>query len=597
MAIQTFEDLKPFPGRFSLASSIACICALTTVAAMVYQIPEAAISCYLIIFLMKENAAENVAIGFGVIVVVSVVVVILIGIINLTIESSAQRMLVMAVASFVFLYLSSATKLGEGGGIVALVIAFVLTLVNDVPLGEVATRGVLYAWLMVATPMAIMILYNLAFGQTPQKLLRRALCERLDVAAAALRSSAPSQIPKVKELIGEGNGEQEKRILLTRIFHLAPSKDANWLAQSAEQSYKLLVAASQTPVGEAPSQRAGLAALCESQSRAIAAGKKPESPQCVAGELSSWEEQIFQCLEAMAGSGSQVKDAPTSDPFLSPDAFSNPIHQRFALKTTAAAMICYFTYSAIDWQGIHTAMITCYVACLGSAGETVHKLILRITGCLIGAFLGVMAIFFLIPHMESVGSLAFLVYGAILIAAWVSTGNERISYGGVQIGLAFLLTVLQGFEPSTDLGSARDRIVGILLGNLVVYFIFTSIWPVSVTNTVHGHLASAVKRMSGLLKLEPAERVTSISEVAAVKSDLSAVTDALAYSSFEPAGVRPSKRKVLQFSAFARQLSQMSSQILLGEGDADKFAKDLDRISHGIEETDQDRVPVSQSAQ
>src|SRR5690606_24507434 len=130
---------------------------------------------------------------------------------------------------------------------------------------------------------------------------------------------------------------------------------------------------------------------------------------------------------------------------------SNPVYSRFAIKTTAAATISYLVYTAIDWQGIHTAMITCYVAALGTTAETVHKLTLRIIGCLIGAAMGVGAILFLIPHMTSIGSLMALVFAGILIAGWVSSGSERIAYAGIQIGLAFLLTILQDFGPSIDL--------------------------------------------------------------------------------------------------------------------------------------------------
>ncbi|MCL7999838.1 hypothetical protein M8994_16485 [Brucella sp. 21LCYQ03] len=43
---------------------------------------------------------------------------------------------------------------------------------------------------------------------------------------------------------------------------------------------------------------------------------------------------------------------------------------------------------------------------------------------------------------------------------WASAGSEKVTYGGVQIGLAFTLTVLPGFGPTTDMDTARDRIIG-----------------------------------------------------------------------------------------------------------------------------------------
>lgn len=41
-----------------------------------------------------------------------------------------------------------------------------------------------------------------------------------------------------------------------------------------------------------------------------------------------------------------------------------------------------------------------------------------------------------------------LVFFGMMVSAWISTGPERISYAGVQVALAFLLTVLQGFGPT-----------------------------------------------------------------------------------------------------------------------------------------------------
>ena len=61
-----------------------------------------------------------------------------------------------------------------------------------------------------------------------------------------------------------------------------------------------------------------------------------------------------------------------------PDAFTNPAHVHFALKVTFAAMFCYIFYMAIDWSGIHTALITCTFIALESTGATLHKGALRI---------------------------------------------------------------------------------------------------------------------------------------------------------------------------------------------------------------------------
>lgn len=56
-------------------------------------------------------------------------------------EAAPLRMAALIVSSFLFLYLGSASKLGPVGSIIALVIAYVMTLLSNIPMGEVATRG------------------------------------------------------------------------------------------------------------------------------------------------------------------------------------------------------------------------------------------------------------------------------------------------------------------------------------------------------------------------------------------------------------------------------------------------------------------------
>ena len=160
-----------------------------------------------------------------------------------------------------------------------------------------------------------------------------------------------------------------------------------------------------------------------------------------------------------------------------PDAFTNPAHVQFALKVTFSAMFCYIVYEAIDWTGIHTAFITCTFIALESTEATLYKGTLRFVGCLIGGALALFTIVFLMPHMETIASLAVVVAFASAIAGWVATGSERISYAGLQIAFAFFYSLFQGYAPDTDLDNVRDRVVGILFGLIVTGLVFKYIWP------------------------------------------------------------------------------------------------------------------------
>jgi len=160
-----------------------------------------------------------------------------------------------------------------------------------------------------------------------------------------------------------------------------------------------------------------------------------------------------------------------------PDAFTNPAHVHFALKVTFAAMFCYIVYEAIDWTGIHTAFITCTFIALESTEATLYKGTLRFVGCVIGGALALFSIVFLMPHMETIASLVFLVACAAAIAGWVAAGSERISYAGLQIAFAFFYSVFQGYAPDTDLDNVRNRVVGILFGLIVTGLVFQYIWP------------------------------------------------------------------------------------------------------------------------
>ena len=180
---------------------------------------------------------------------------------------------------------------------------------------------------------------------------------------------------------------------------------------------------------------------------------------------------------------------------------------QFALKVTLASMAAYILYTSLDWSGIHTAMLTCFLVALDGAGATIHKLTLRIAGALIGAALGIASIVFVLPQLETVGGLALLVAAVTLFAAWIGTARETISYAGWQIAFAFYLTVLQGFSRTSKMVVARDRVIGILVGNLIMSLVFTTLWPVWSRTAIRRTLGRALQSLADALRLEPGRAV------------------------------------------------------------------------------------------
>jgi len=232
-----------------------------------------------------------------------------------------------------------------------------------------------------------------------------------------------------------------------------------------------------------------------------------------------------------------------------PDAFTNPAHVHFALKVTFAAMFCYIVYMAIDWSGIHTALITCTFIALESTGATLHKGVLRIGGCIIGGALALFTIVFLMPHMDTIASLVVVVACASAIAGWVATGSEVISYGGLQIAFAFFYSVFQGYAPDTDLDNVRNRVVGILFGLIVTGVVFRYIWPERTIDRLRAALRQALRQLARLVEIPRPE--TSI-EVA--KSDAHRLIGETS-KSFDQA------RRYLELTQFESEESSTTDQV------------------------------------
>jgi multidrug resistance protein MdtO len=127
-------------------------------------------------------------------------------------------------------------------------------------------------------------------------------------------------------------------------------------------------------------------------------------------------------------------------------------------------------------------------------------LTLRIAGALIGGTLAGLCIVFVLPHCTDIGQLCLLIAVVSAGAGWIATSSEQLAYGGLQIAFAFFLGVLQNYAPATDLTVLRDRIVGILLGNVVITLVFSTLWPQSAASRVRSALGQVLRALADLVQ-------------------------------------------------------------------------------------------------
>lgn len=572
-AADILKLLAPYPGRAEVATRIALICALTAFVTSAYGTPEAAISAYVVFFLNRPDRVLSVVLGSALLVLITIVVGLVMVVAMFALDDPLWRVACIAGLSLGLLFVTSASKLRPVGAIIAMIVGFALDELGMAPFGEVATRALLYAWVMVAIPIGISIGVNLLLAPSPRKLAGRELATRLRLAARSL-AEPDATGNALGACLREGDAQIGTWLKLSVVDGSSVRADVAALRQAVSSTLAILVAADlavREPSGRLPASFAGpIADTLENMARMLEAGGYPVDIELnlpAVTELAPLARIVVEDLRD-AITRFAVVDTETAPPpagkrggFFLPDAFTNPDHLRYALKTTVAAMFCYLLYSQINWAGIHTCFITVYMVSLGTTAETVEKMTLRIAGCLVGALLGTAAIVFVTPVLTSVvGLMALVLFGAWL-SAWVAFGSPRIAYAGFQIALVFFMCVMQGAAPGYDLTLARDRTIGILIGNVVVYLVFTRVWPVSVAARVDTALATLQQQWARLAALAHASARRA--QAASAMAQCGELEQDLALMHYEPSWVRPQPQWIAERRGAVARLSALEGPMFL----------------------------------
>ncbi|MFD9897265.1 FUSC family protein [Mesorhizobium sp. NPDC059025] len=583
-----WDELQPYPGRLDLSLRIALVCVLVTVTAMALQVPEAALSCYLVFFASRADAGTGIVTAAG--VLIGATFGIGLGVLCLMVVADSPMLRLGLVAFFTFggMYLAQASKAGPPLGTVAMVFAFVMTLYDIVPIAELLVRALAWMWVVVFFPMIYLIALNVVAGRSPARLLRNEIAERLETVAKLIDDESSQVQRYAGKLLGAGNGELGKYRAFSRILSLMNQKEAMRSGELTEASYALLTLALARSVGDEGFGRGSAfaaKALREQASYIRAQRLHPVREANIPLGFDPDTARLINRISQIQSKEHQPQPLPPGERegFFAPDAFTNPVYTQFALKTLLAVMITYVTYTALNWFEIHTAMITCFMVALGSTGETTHKLTLRIIGCLIGGAMAFASTVWLVPHMTDIGQLALLVGAASFIAAWVSVGSERISYMGWQMALCFFLVVLHGFGPSLDTDAARDRIIGIIFGNVVVWVVFSTIWPVSVGAGIRRQLAAGMSALSDLMTRQ-GERTNAYARLAGGLSKAMRQTEMLR---FEATRVRHGEIQAETAEQIADEIEAIALPVILLR-ERDDAAYPLHRMPKPVKAATQD---------
>jgi multidrug resistance protein MdtO len=216
--------------------------------------------------------------------------------------------------------------------------------------------------------------------------------------------------------------------------------------------------------------------------------------------------EVLIGAQALSVFAPQPSSGDPSPPFLVRDAFTNVAHIQFALKGCLTAGLCYIIYNGVDWPGISTAVTTCFLTALSTVGSSRQKQVLRISGAVVGGFLiGMGAQVFVLPYLDSIAGFTILFVVVTAFASWFMTSSPRLSYFGVQIAVAFCLIHLNSFAIEPSLSIARDRVVGILFGLIMMWFVFDQLWGASAVSDMKRAFLSAVRLLAEFAR-EPISR-------------------------------------------------------------------------------------------
>ena len=413
------QELRDAPGRASYTLRLTLSCAVLITLFMTLQIPFLAVALIVVFYVSQPNVLmiKLVSVVFFVTVTVALGGVLLI--IKWTYDYPLIRLAASVALFFCAIYLMRVLgKLGLAFFVVALAVIYAQTFPSMTSQSEILVRLLLWLWVAINTAILVTLLVNACFQQAfPGNQFKARLAGMLHEVARRLTAPGDEAPPTFGETAAQFNQLQSLFAQASRATPEIAAEPQAWRSRLAAtlRCYQLaaLLQADEADSDDRQQLSQAVLKLKSALSEEQFDGAIP--PLALSGrginhavlqEMATLLQQLAQG-EPVALPQGEVEKAP----LLAPDAWRNPAYLHFALKTLLATLICYVFYTAADWQGLHTIMLSCVIVAQPGLGATMQKTWLRIGGALLATLLAV-----LLLALRLGGGRA----GRGLVAAWVS---------------------------------------------------------------------------------------------------------------------------------------------------------------------------------
>jgi multidrug resistance protein MdtO len=526
------EELAPYPGRVALVSRMVVATTIVMIINMTFRVPYGAYGAAYALTISREDPQSTVnAVKTIIVAYLLAAAAVLIGAMLFSGDPMMRFLWVVGSLFTMFYALSAMANYSAATRFGYLIIITIPLWDEHVP-AEAKVEGTLWAVGAIGSASLITAGIELAFSALrPGDELLRSLASRLAVVEAVLKSYALGQPVggKTAERIthlGMTGTSRLRRNLQRSAHSLDYDERLGAVVLTVGRLVDIAASLTALDIRASDEDRKRIQTLAENIAAirsALIGGKNPHLLKIPGNDkapssiplLPEMERTVSMIPEVFTGSQSLSDYAPMPSGQTPParlfvgDAFTNPEHIKFALRGCFAASLCYMIYNLLAWPGISTSITTCFLTALTTIGASRQKQVLRFSGAIAGGLVGLGAQVYILPSLDTIAGFTLLFMAVTIVAAWIATSGPRLSYFGVQLAIAFYLINLLEFKFQTSLSVSRDRVVGILLGLMMMWFAFDPLWGAPTVVQMRRAFISTLRLLAQLAR-EPLSNIPRI---------------------------------------------------------------------------------------